>query len=291
MIPLTAITKDMKQSQTQSTNIQNQLDKLENLVSRMGDNLDKTTKTMIVFLRKASSYFTFRISLLTIYFKKAKASIQGTINNIKEKNNDEFRSKSGTNNLYVTTRSLNISDPNKIAHIEELWSTCANTRFYNEEYKPAYDELSTLLNAKGDTLVPPLRVIGSTVSFRTVKNPNEKINVKGRTLYHTVMGQLVGSYIYPSFRTASGELFPEPRIYVHASVPLNRYANKPDGNHHRPYVIDEPISEAYRDPEMGRTAMFIKTDHPIKAKEIDIDQFTKDTKDKVDLSFNQGKKN
>ena len=78
-------------------------------------------------------------------------------------------------------------------------------------------------------------------------------------------------------------LFSEPRAYFHVNVPLNRYGQKVDREH--VYEVVENISVAYRDPEMGRTAVYVKTDKPIKVKEIDYTQFENKKMSDLGLDF------
>ena len=89
-------------------------------------------------------------------------------------------------------------------------------------------------------------------------------------------------------------LFPEPRVYVHIGVPLNRYGNKAvdEGSglftrEEIPYVVVDNITEVYRDPEMGKTASYIKTTKPIKVKKLDINKFNSDRDQNIDLSFSK----
>jgi preprotein translocase subunit Sss1 len=287
LIPLTQITQDMKSSQSSSTSFNNELNSLENIVSHM-EKPDKVTSKMLAFVRKAASYYTFRINLLTKYFTKAKASIQGTLNNIKERNNDEFKSKTNTSHESPKLKVKISLSNEKMERVKELYEKCKEVEKYSE-YKPLYDELTTLLHLKGST-IEAVGFTGTTAIVMYVKNPDEKINVSGRTLYHTKTkmdyldnnGRL--TEVKPTFRTMGGVLFPEPRIYVHVGVPLNRYSDtlsKKDVAH----VVLDKIETVYRDPELGRTAVFIKTDKPIRVKPITPEESnSSNEKDKGDFA-------
>jgi hypothetical protein len=281
----------MKSSQTSSTAFNNQLNSLENIVSHI-EKPDKVTSKMLAFVRKAASYYTFRINLLTKYFTKAKASIKGTINNVKERNNVEFKSKTKMSHENVGFKVKVSLNPDKMDHVKELYEKCKSTENYSE-YKTMYDELTTLLHLKGAT-IEGITFAGSVASVMYIKNPDEKINVKGRTLYHTkqltmwdeALGTDKLTEIKPSFRTMSGVLFPEPRIYVHVGTPLDRYSNKV-GKGHVPHVVLDKVDVAYRDPELGRTAVFIKTTKPLRVKPFDIKDYDDKNDKDMDLTFNK----
>ena len=51
-----------------------------------------------------------------------------------------------------------------------------------------------------------------------------------------------------------------------------------------------PPKSAFRDPEMGRTAIYVATDKPIKVKKIDFNTVKDKKLEKIDLEFNKKNK-
>lgn len=289
IIPLSNIIPDMKNSQSACVQYNGHVEKLEHLVSGV-DNPDSVTKRIIVLLNKVVSYYTFRINLLTKYFTKAKASLKGTLNNIKGKDDEDAKSRTTTKAGKLALK-LTLT-PDKSKEVKEEYEACKNSESYSE-YKPHYDKLTSLLNLQGAN-IEGITFSGNVALVQAVKHKEEKIPVKGRTLYHTSTGNRDLTELTPSFKTASGVLFPEPRVYVHIGVPLNRYGNKAvdEGSglftrEEISYVVVDNITEVYRDPEMGRTASYIKTTKPIKVKKLDINKFNSDRDQNIDLSFSK----
>lgn len=291
LIPLSNIIPDMKKSQAACVQYNGYVEKIENLLSGT-NNPDGVTKRIIVLLNKVVSYYTFRINLLTKYFTKAKASLKGTLNNIKGKNNEDSKTKTTTKTGKAALKFT--VTPEKMRVIKEEYNACLHAEAYSE-YKPHYDKLATMLKLQGAN-IEGIQFSDNYVVVIAVKQKEGKIPVKGRTLYHTSTGQTNLTELKPSFRTASGVLFPEPRVYVHIGVPLNRYGNTavdegPGFGIFRrreiPYVVIDSISEVYRDPEMGRTASYIKTDKPIKIKKLDVNKFNSNRDKNIDLSFSK----
>ena len=296
VIPLGNITSDLKQSNTNATKFQGYLDKLENSIERArkaNGSIGEVGNQMIVFLRKVIEYYTFRINLLSKYLTTAKASIKGTINNIKERNNADFKTKTKTNHNSVSKKQT-MKSPQEAKEIKALYEKIQSVKSY-QEYKPLYDELTQKLNIPSGSNVEGVSVHENVVQYTYVKNSNEKVQIGGRKLYHISYNDGL-TQITPSFKTNAGVLFSEPRIYAHVNVPLDRYGNKIKENKGEfrlfdpntyVYELQGNISTAYRDPEMGRTAVFVKTDKPISVKKIDYKEFEKSKMKDIDLSFKQ----
>ena len=296
VIPLGNIVNDIKKSNTNAVKFQNYLDKIQNSIEKArkaNGPVSEIGNQMIVFLRAVIEYYTFRISMLSKYLATAKASIKGTLNNIKERNNADFKTKTSTNNGVISKKQTMKSEQ-EANEIKSLYEKICSVKSY-QEYKPLYDELMRKLKIPSGSNIEGISVHGNIIQYQYVKNPNEKIPIGGRKLYHISNNDGL-TQIIPSFKTNAGVLFSEPRIYAHVNVPLDRYGNKIKENkdgfrlfdpNTYVYELQGNISTAYRDPEMGRTAVFIKTDKPMPVKKIDYKEFEKSKMEDIDLSFKQ----
>ena len=291
LIPLGNITSDLKKSNVNVTKFQGYLDKLQVSIdhaNKAGAHVGEIGNQMITFLRKVIEYYTFRIKLLSKYLTHAKASLKGTLNNLKERNNENFKSRTSTKHESLRT-TLKVKSNNEAIAIKELYAKATTATTYNE-YKPVYEELLRKVNLPSGTNIEKIAVQDNRVVVTYAKNPNEKIQIGSRKLYHSSpVGGL--TKITPTFKTNAGVLFSEPRVYAHVNVPLDRYGNKANtkilfGENHV-YEIQANISTAYRDPEMGRTAVYIKTDKEIPVKEINYEEFEKTKMKDINLSFSK----
>ena len=129
IIPLSNIIPDMKNSQSACVQYNGHVEKLEHLVSGV-DNPDGVTKRIIVLLNKVVSYYTFRINLLTKYFTKAKASLKGTLNNIRGKDDKDAKSRTTTKAGKLALK-LTLT-PDKSKEVKEEYEACKNSESYSE---------------------------------------------------------------------------------------------------------------------------------------------------------------
>lgn len=286
-IPLGFITNDMKDSQKNSTKYEIELGKIENNVKKLkttGREVHSVITDMASLLRKIVDYYTFRINLLSKYFEKAKASLKGTLNNIKDIKKKEGKSKTDTKPKIGIMKTKLFSSPDAAKEVAELYENARRAKTY-EEYKEYHDKLSSILKS-GNNIIFGVIASGLTVQWSEVKDSREKIPVEGRSLYHN--GRAGLKELRPTWCTAFGELFPTPRVYVHIGVPLSRFGNKVNDTHSlagigSTYQITENIKTVYRDPEMGRTAAYIETTKPISIKLIANQQ--NDEEFDIDFSF------
>ena len=286
-IPLGNITSDVKKSESYLTRFNNELNSISITYEKMQaiPALKRVSSKMVVFLRKAIEYYTFRITLLTKYLNKAKLSLKGMVNNIKNRKNDEFTTKKRTKYSTPTMKKI-MCTSGKQQQLKEIYITCRTTRDYNE-YKKNYNELIRLTGVPANCNIESMQfnTLDNSVIIIYVKNHFVKIPVGGRKLYHQSHHTNI-TELTPRWKTGNGVLFPEPRVYAHLNIALDRHGNMIGRNDSNTYVgyqhvyeLQDHIDYVYLDPEMGRTATYIVSDRPIRVKEISRDKFDINKKD------------
>ena len=308
-VPLSNIIPDMKDSNSKLTKFINELEKQSSFNDKITEE-NKDAKAlsgkMITYLRKLVEYFKFRISLLQHYFKSAKASIDAVKNNIKEKKAGENKSDQKFSSGLKNVRRKNVTIKDVAAFKEsqkKLKEYNSNLEFdkYKEEYKK-FTSLLGVSNTDG-VIIINLDEESGKAQIATTSNKYEKINVGTRKLYHhsaeaegsAVDQNILSKGLKPNaLGNKSGLLgltlyYPEPRVYIHLSIPRTPGNNKV-GNDRTlfGYVKDfgkentgcvyeiEGNHDVYRDPEYSGTAAFIISDKPIKCKRVDMDKWYKD---------------
>ena len=290
IIPLSNITDDMKNSKSSAASFQSHLEDFNRKIFKL-DRIDRVTEKMIVFLNMVTSYYKFRISLLTIYLERAKGSLKGTLRNAIEKNEDQYKSKGSLtlNKAKWTTKKF---DKETLKHLQETYQHALNTKSY-QEYKPLYDEITKSLGLNGKIIRKlKFNFEKGTLSAYWVSTNTEKIQVGGRPLYHGVPAHVTKTLtvLKPSYCGNDGYLFPEPRIYFHLGVPLNRCSNRSDpAAGEQSYTPVQPISTVWKDDELGGTAVYLTTTTPIKVKKVQLKRHTNFIEKKIDLSFNENR--
>ena len=86
--------------------------------------------------------------------------------------------------------------------------------------------------------------------------------------------------LVPTFKSKSNTTFyPTPRIYAHLSIPANRLGSSIQMSSEKGdtvlYEITTKVKTAYVDREIGKTAVFINTDKPLKIKKLDYNRYKK----------------
>ena len=292
-IPLGIIINDMKKTSNSLTFFNKELVKLHDFMNKLKTK-DPTpgvvtiTNRMNVWLHKVTEYFRFRISVLEIYFKRAKASLTlstyGMNRSVKE--TEETRTKGSTKREGISI-TFDVKTPAEAEEIKELYAKACKAETY-AEYKPIYDKLSTILNCKGKN-IEALKVVGLTVSgvFAGSDHPTS-VPLSGRMIYHhSTNGSL--TELEPRFRDQVNTLFPEPRVYFHINFATDRYGAKvKEGTY--VYVPENLPQMVYKDGEMRGTACYVVSDKPIKIKKVDFNKIRDSKLKKIDLDFNKSQK-
>ena len=248
---------------------------------------------------KVIKYYNERITLLNIFFKSAKASLEAIKNNIKA-------SKLGSELTGVSTKSTKMSvrlklNKEEIANIDqyrrELGELSKNRDF--GAYKTKFAELCKMLKVKPNYTLyfTNSNVINGIFVFHILENKYRKVEVKGKTLYHhrydndSIKALYPSAALYKNVSRGTGDqsgdlpdtLFPEPRVYCHISVPLDK-ASKEMGKQFNTmlramgakgflYTIKNPEQyTVYIDDEQPKTAAYIITDQDIPVEKISAEE-------------------
>lgn len=270
-IPLSGIVNDMKQTKASAATYQKHLDAFTKRVQEM-EKVDKVTEKMAVFLNSIMSYYKFRISLLTIYFDHAKASLKGTIRNMVDSDEAQYKTTSNTqlDKAKWLTKKM---EPEKVKHLQEIYKQALQAKPYSA-YKPLYEEITGALGLQGK-IIRKLKFEPEKglIHAYWVTTNTQKINVGSQKLYHGVPGHVTKTltYLRPSYCGIDGYLFPEPRIYFHIGVPLNRCSNKPDpAAGEKSYTPTQPIQIVWKDNELGGTAVYYTTTKNVPVKPVQL---------------------
>lgn len=288
LIPLGLILADLKKSNQQLSYFRSELQKMGNTLSSLRENpegVSNITKRMEVFFHKVIEYYTFRIKILEIYLKRAKTTLdKSTYSKNKEvTETNENRTKSSTSRHGIAI-TVNLKTPDQISKIKELYKNCKEAKTY-DEYKPYYDQLTTMLNCHGKN-IEKLIITGLSVQLVLAGDSDPvEVPLSGKTLYHNSsnlnLTELEGRWI-----NMGGVLFPEPRIYFHVNFSTDRYGAKISDDS-AVYVPVQKPKVAYRDPEMGRTAVYVITKKPIKIRKVNFNEIKDNKLKKIDLEINK----
>ena len=294
-IPLGNITSELQLCNKMSTKFQGELTNMEKCDKKVLEHRKgaKLVDLMHRFLNQVVQYYTFRINILTKFFINAKASLKGTINNIKESINDRESVKTNRKpSMFMITKPVLLG--NNFGKVKKLYADALGAQTY-EEYAPIYKKLIGFLKCPGYIVEECKFNAGSkSCVLKLIKDSTSKMPISPtQKLFHSFenegkcvrgRGQMPSnlSELTPSWKTASGGLFPEPRVYFHLNVPRNRYSGSK--NMGGVYVPKTNPSEVYVDKELGSTAVFVKTTKPIPVKKIDLEEFKKNMDVKLGLA-------
>ena len=170
----------------------------------------------------------------------------------------------------------------KYEETKKLYDDALDAETY-ESYLPIYKKLVSNLKCSGN-VIENCNFIDSTKMcvLLLVKDSSSKIPIsKSQKLYHSddtrysfsQVGNPNIKELIPRWKTKSGVLFPEPRVYFHLNIPRNRYSGS--NNMGTVFVAKNNPSEVYVDKELGNTAVFVKTTKPIPVEKIDLEEYNK----------------
>lgn len=304
-VPLTNIIPDMKDSRKSLTECEIYLEKIENksdLVAK-DDALQRSFNKITNLLKSLISYYQLRISLLSKFFTVAKASLNATIMNIKEMNNEDYMTRNANKNHDLVTPIIKI-----VPNYEMVKEAYDNAIESNKNRDPNgyvywHDKLTSLLKISNNVVfnILHLKRQGSSarVALITYDDVHNKVLVTGRNLYHVQKirngktGEMnpVLKELTPSGYSLGGIFYPKPRVYLHIGYPLDRagkmigtFLASKNPNDWRVYIVSENIPEVYNDTEMGRTACYVETTGGVPVKVLDYNKFKADMEDKITSS-------
>ena len=268
-IPLTNIIPDMKNCQANLNKMEDQITKFQNIqIDEKNTEAAKTINQLKVFMGHVIEYYNFRISILSKYFKAAKASLLGIRNNLKE--SSAVNNRTTTSFRAKKTFNVKVASEEMKDKIKQLYKDAMAAETYRE-YKPIYDEIVKLLKIKPYTIRRLDFSAPLTIGVTVIEESNSEIPLaKGQRLYHTSPNRFEVEAIKPAWTASHGALYPNPRVYFHTTIPLDRHGNRADsefgGN---VYEIASPPDKIYADRELGLTAIYVVSEKPVPVKRVD----------------------
>ena len=282
-IPMAQITSDLNKSYSKATAAETNLSKLENACTKLAVNTKgkELVSKAHVFYQKLSQYYRFRIELLSKFLNYAKASLKGTISNVKDAVNSKDRLR--TNFKPSINQKMTFKSKAQVDEILDLYTQAINAKTY-EEYKPIYTKLTNLLKIEGCCIERITKVSDISIQIVYVKE-GISYPIGNQKLYHHSYGATDIKELEPRWKTANNVLYATPRVYFHIGIPLNRYANKltKDNTNNTLFTPTIKIDKVFVDKELSRTACYVETTKPIPVKPVDYSEWEK-TKD-VELGF------
>ena len=308
-VPLTKITSDMQDAKANCFDFESHLSDIQNL-STKAENEELNNK-VIKFCKKIIEYYHLRINLLTKFFNNAKFSIKNISGMIKNK---AIETKLSTNrNIMKIKVKLGRDKTNQVKNnLRKLLELNKSEQY--KEYESVHSDTCKILGIPEKVTFMcayPSQEIESVDDVALLvfyyKNDYTEIPVGGRPLYHHSTSKDSLSELKP---TAIGNwdatFYPEPRVYFHMNVILNKAAKNidtkeefevgwvekdADGNiidsgtetrlermfdNNKIYKCDTKVDYVYKDTEMGNTGTFVISEKPIKVKEIDYEEWKKE---------------
>lgn len=269
-IPLNTIQQDISSCNNMMNSMNKELNKMEfESTKSKNANVKRLINKMHIFMKTIVSYCTFRIGVLGRYLRYAKLSIKDKFKGNKQ--TESIKSKSDLK-YHIPKIAKKIFSGN-FEEMEKLVSTMKSTDDYSE-YKKAYDEFTQKMGISGDVIKSiTMEKITKTVIVSHVRDDGESINVSTYNLYHASDNPNL-TQLNPFFRSKSGTtFFPTPRIYFHLNVPANRLGSSVQLSEKKGdsvvYQLNQKVNTAYVDRELGKSAVYVNTDKPLKIKKID----------------------
>ena len=272
-IPLGQITSDLKKSYSSSVKAENELSRIDNASTKLmtftkGKELVSKAH---VFYSKLSQYYKFRIDILSKFLNYAKASLKGTVANVKDRLGKDNRIK--TNYKPSWKISIKLKSKAEVDDIMQTYEKAKSAQTY-QEYLPLYKKLASIFKCDG-----PISGINKESDNQiTAMLTKEGVSypIGNQKLYHHSMSITPIKELIPRWKTNTGVLFPTPRVYFHINVPLNRYSHKLDSNNKTNlYTPSIKIDKVFVDKELSRTACYVETNKPIPVKPVDYSQWEK----------------
>lgn len=309
-IPVNNLVSDMKECRSNCFEFEEYLTSLSNNINIKDEDINKK---VIEFCKLNIKYYQQRILLLNKFFNNAKFSF----NWVKGFTSKVIMSKLSTKKD-ATKITINMGRDKMIKLVtllNELQQLSKNNKF--RDYKKKHEECCALLgiprNSSFNCSIDENRKIDSDLNYNNqistlviyFKKDENKIPVSEKHLYHHSTESSNITELKPvCIGNWGSTYYPEPRIYVHMNIVLNKsakkldikndyYSDEEDFNeklnrfeHKRErkdmydnkyvYEIIDKIDYVFRDPEMGNTGVYIESDKPIHVKQIDYEQWKKE---------------
>ena len=283
-IPLNTVISKMKELEMDTTSYENMIRKVDKMIKNPKDEREKNISIKLKKLYNALIVnLQLRCKLLLVYFKAAKASIKGTINNVKSGNtqlNVSRDYKANKNKIKQHTRfikkPLSEEEMKKFKELDGKISGLNNDYTKYNEYIALVNELCSLIGihfSKDKVILydSPSKNQGC-IKYSIVNDKGRRQKILDNTkLYHTSTDPNL-TVLSPRYYFHSGDLlrrlWPTPRVYFAIGTPISN-----DGNVSADKTIYTPknvINEVCIDEEMGGTAVYVTCNNPIAIQKVDI---------------------
>ena len=285
-IPLKYIMKDIEYCESDLNQFNDQLDKINKVNTTKFTNADKKLYSdMIMYLRLMIYIVSLRMSILNKFLDNAEIKI---MNFFKSRDVDSKYAPWDYINrnewlIADVTEAIYGKGEGSLTKLNNLLTMLTNFN-KTKEFKKYMSTHAVLLNMLGlpkkSTIMSLFGEEGKNVRTyyaRFIINDYDSIQVANRPLYH--MSEIHNlKQINPTCIGNWGKTYyPEPRVYAHINVPLDKMGKKIGSVYEKNYVyrvLDAP-KVVYRDPALAATAIFFSTEKPVKVKEFNIDDYLK----------------
>lgn len=272
-IPLNNIQTDISKCNNMIISMEKECAKIESISQNENQQQQSLSSKMRIFLRAVISYCTFKIGVIGRYLRYAKLSIKGKLS----KKKIEVKTTHDLN--YHIPKIKKSIDKDNYAILKNAIEKMKNAKSY-EEYKPNYDILTKGLGIQNH-VIKYIKCIDATCSIiiASVKDDGEELLTSNAKFYHSSDNPTLKQLI-PFFKSKSNTTFyPTPRIYLHLNTPANRLGSSIQNSESKGdtqlYEVAQKIPKCNVDRELGKSAVFVTTDKPIKIKKIDYNTWKK----------------
>lgn len=288
-IPLNSVISKMKQLEMDITSYENMIRKININIENPKNERERVISSKMKKLYNALIInIELRCKLLLLYFKKAKASLKGTLNNIKNRKTELAISRDYTANknkfkkhTIFHKKDLTEFEFKKFKELDSKMNSFNNDLSKYDEYVECVKEICSLMGIKWskDKVVlydSPNKNPGQIKFSYVVDKGRIRKLLDNTKLYHTSTDPNL-KQLTPRYYFHSGDLlrrlWPTPRVYFAIGTPISNDGNV--GNNKTLYTPKNPITDVYIDEEMGGTAVYVTSDKPIQISKEDFENATK----------------
>lgn len=275
-VPISNVVANMKKTTQQLISYEGHVDKLS--IEAGADYIPQTFRSLLRatanLFSKACSLYRIQITMYSIYFEKAKASlaaIKDNIKEIKDKSVDvnreygyglkSYKDAFNYNKKNLKESNKNLSKESQVMPLIEQCISFDNDPAMFEEYTRIRNEICKILQVSPNSVIKYSAVAGYERGFNVLPERRKAFKLLSTTqIYHTsvndALTELTGKYCFhvkEAFLTQRC-LFKDPRVYF--SISKSILANGIDtqrakemGVERYTYVPKQRITTVFKDPE------------------------------------------
>lgn len=273
-IPLSSIQADLTKCNNMMAAMEKECDKIDKMTQKENSRQSSLSSKMRMFMKTVISYCTFKIGVIGRYLRYAKLSIKGKL--FKKKNDNV---KTSVDLKYHIPKIKKSIDKDNYPILKSAIEKMKSAETY-VEYKPQYDIVTKGLNIENH-VIKHISCNDEThsITVASIKDDGDEIMTANAKFYHSSDNPSL-KQLLPFFKSKSNTtFFPTPRIYLHLNTPANRLGSSIQNSEEKGdtilYEITQKIPKCYVDREIGKTAVFVTTDKPLKIKKIDYNEWKK----------------